>query len=460
MRFCDKLPKLRKDNNLSQEQLADRLGVSRQAVSKWESGQSYPDMDKMIQMCGILNCTLEELLDDGTIGSNTISSKNNLNGYFQDFLKFITRVYNMFCSMTFKQKIKCLIEMGIVILILFILGSILFAVLDSLLFDLILNIPPIGSFFYRLITNIVAIILVIIGIIIFIHLFKVRYLDYYVTVEDNSATEKTIEEPIDKAKEKYYEVKKQEKIIIRDPKHSSFSFFNFLLKIILFSLKVLCVFVSIFMIMSFVMLVILLVMVISYFGYGVLFVWVAVSLAGFILINYNLLEVIYKFIISRKQAAKRIFITSILGLVLIGAGIGLSAVTIMSFDIDHNFEDNEYVTSYEEIDMNDDTMLDFNTDTGNIKYVIDNSCDNIKLEIRHLKEIQYYLDETYFNGYFLNYDVNIGNAYKLILDDLKNKKLRDYDSSDFIMVTVTLSEDNYNKLNSNYKNYYRDYYME
>ena len=55
MRFCDKLPKLRKENNLSQEQLADRLGVSRQAVSKWESGSSYPDMDKMIQICNILN---------------------------------------------------------------------------------------------------------------------------------------------------------------------------------------------------------------------------------------------------------------------------------------------------------------------------------------------------------------------------------------------------------------------
>lgn len=41
MRFCDKLPKLRKENNLSQEQLADRLGVSRQAVSKWESGESH-----------------------------------------------------------------------------------------------------------------------------------------------------------------------------------------------------------------------------------------------------------------------------------------------------------------------------------------------------------------------------------------------------------------------------------
>ena len=67
MKFCDKLPKLRKNNNLSQELLADKLGVSRQAVSKWESGSSYPDMEKMIEMCKILNCTLEDLLDDGVV---------------------------------------------------------------------------------------------------------------------------------------------------------------------------------------------------------------------------------------------------------------------------------------------------------------------------------------------------------------------------------------------------------
>lgn len=50
MKFCDKLAQLRKANNLSQEQLADRLNVSRQSVSKWESGDTYPDMAKMIQM--------------------------------------------------------------------------------------------------------------------------------------------------------------------------------------------------------------------------------------------------------------------------------------------------------------------------------------------------------------------------------------------------------------------------
>ena len=49
MRFCEKLAVKRKQNNLSQEQFADTLGVSRQAVSKWESGTSYPDMDKIIK---------------------------------------------------------------------------------------------------------------------------------------------------------------------------------------------------------------------------------------------------------------------------------------------------------------------------------------------------------------------------------------------------------------------------
>ena len=58
MRFSEKLPKLRKNNNLSQEQLAEQLGVSRQAVSKWEAGNSYPDMEKMLQKCQILNCPL------------------------------------------------------------------------------------------------------------------------------------------------------------------------------------------------------------------------------------------------------------------------------------------------------------------------------------------------------------------------------------------------------------------
>ena len=58
MKFYEKLVILRKKNNFSQEQLADRLGVSRQAVSKWESGRSYPDMDKIMLLCDILDCNI------------------------------------------------------------------------------------------------------------------------------------------------------------------------------------------------------------------------------------------------------------------------------------------------------------------------------------------------------------------------------------------------------------------
>ena len=83
MKFCDKLARMRKNNNLSQEQFADKMGVSRQAVSKWESGQSIPDMEKIMTMCKILNCNLDDLLDDGVIGkSKQNDTKLNFGDYF------------------------------------------------------------------------------------------------------------------------------------------------------------------------------------------------------------------------------------------------------------------------------------------------------------------------------------------------------------------------------------------
>lgn len=76
MRFCDKLLNLRKKNNFSQETLAEKLNVSRQAVSKWESGSTYPDMEKMLLLCNILNCTLEELIDEWVVDNDRKDFKN------------------------------------------------------------------------------------------------------------------------------------------------------------------------------------------------------------------------------------------------------------------------------------------------------------------------------------------------------------------------------------------------
>lgn len=64
MTFGDKLSALRREQNYTQEQLADLLGVSRQSVSKWESGAAYPETEKLIRLSTLFNCSLDYLLRD------------------------------------------------------------------------------------------------------------------------------------------------------------------------------------------------------------------------------------------------------------------------------------------------------------------------------------------------------------------------------------------------------------
>lgn len=62
MNLADRIQTLRKTKGISQEELADRLGVSRQAVSKWESEQSIPDLEKVIVMSNFFGVTTDYLL--------------------------------------------------------------------------------------------------------------------------------------------------------------------------------------------------------------------------------------------------------------------------------------------------------------------------------------------------------------------------------------------------------------
>lgn len=64
MTFGDKLAKLRKEQNYTQEQLADILGVSRQSISKWESDTAFPETDKLVKICELFNCSSDYLLLD------------------------------------------------------------------------------------------------------------------------------------------------------------------------------------------------------------------------------------------------------------------------------------------------------------------------------------------------------------------------------------------------------------
>ena len=68
MEFNNKLYDLRKKKGLSQEELANRLNVSRQTISKWEVGDSTPDMEKLIAMSDLFGVSLDELILDKAPG--------------------------------------------------------------------------------------------------------------------------------------------------------------------------------------------------------------------------------------------------------------------------------------------------------------------------------------------------------------------------------------------------------
>ena len=66
MILADKIIKLRKKMGWSQEELAERMNVSRQAVSKWEGAQSTPDLDRILQLSSLFGVSTDYLLKDGT----------------------------------------------------------------------------------------------------------------------------------------------------------------------------------------------------------------------------------------------------------------------------------------------------------------------------------------------------------------------------------------------------------
>ena len=78
MKFNEKLIMLRKQHNLSQEQVAEKLGVARQTISKWELGETTPEMDKLIMMSELYNITLDELMKEENEGK-VVNDPNNKN---------------------------------------------------------------------------------------------------------------------------------------------------------------------------------------------------------------------------------------------------------------------------------------------------------------------------------------------------------------------------------------------
>lgn len=86
MKTGEKIARMRRENNYTQEQLAECMGVSRQSISKWESGLAYPETEKLILLSELFGCSLDYLLKDDVTEKNVES--NSYENIYSDEKRF------------------------------------------------------------------------------------------------------------------------------------------------------------------------------------------------------------------------------------------------------------------------------------------------------------------------------------------------------------------------------------
>lgn len=75
MNFGQNLKNLRKSKNMSQEELAEKVNVSRQSVSKWETGEAYPEMNNILELCKIFHCHINDLVNDNILDIDSLDEE-------------------------------------------------------------------------------------------------------------------------------------------------------------------------------------------------------------------------------------------------------------------------------------------------------------------------------------------------------------------------------------------------
>ena len=451
MKLSDNIKFIRKENNLSQEQLAEQLGVSRQAVSKWESGQSYPEMDKVLLICKLYNYNIDELMNENVKEvSETKQSKININKYIDDFFEFITKTIDMLSSMKFKQKIKCFMEQVIMAIFLVCVFAVIGIIGNAILTGLIGRLP--NNIYYtirNILASIYMVLAFIIGVTVLLHIFKVRYLDYYEIVKEDDikeSVEKTEDSHSSKLdsedNKKIVLEKRKEKIIIRDPEHSQSKFLTGIIKFVLWCIKIMAIFIGIGFAFSFVGLVTLLSFL--FVKTGLVFFGGLLGIISALIINFLMLQIIYNFIVSKKNHKTKIAILLISSLVLAGLSIGMIFIGATSFNVVE--EDNIEAEDEYNIQMTDN--LSIGGWDRNIEYVESDSSD-VKIVVKHSKRYKTSLENENDIIYVFSYtdDIDFMNMIRDIIKDINNKEIKSYNYDN--LITVYTSKENIEKLKQN-----------
>lgn len=438
--FSENLKRIRKENNLSQEQLADELGVSRQAISKWESSVAYPEMDKIIMICNKFNLNIDDLLNkDIKEVKEEEESKKRINNVIDSVLKFITDSINLFSRLSFKSKIKCLFEQAVIMFLLFCISFLLGHIFSGLFSNIFVIFPFKIEYFLDNIIDQILIILFIFGsVMVMAHVFKIRYLDYYYKLNDEK-------ESVEELKDE----KGNKRILIRDPKHSEYRFIKGLFKFIVLIVKFFLFTFGLFLSAMIVFLCVSLVLSFLVAKTGLFFIGLLLSIIASILICVVVLVSIYNFVFNRQINKKRVIYSFIILLVVLGAGIGISTIGALKFEV---IDEPEYKVVNREYEMKDGLVLYPGLGEEDITYVETND-NNVKVDykVTKLSNVQDYFDEEdVIRAYvYLNNPVEV---VKTIITNISNKKFVPIDS-ELDSVTIYSNKDNIKKLKENKYNY-------
>ena len=439
--FSENLKKIRKENNLSQEQLADELGVSRQAISKWESAVAYPEMDKIIALCDKFNLNIDDLLHkDIKEVKGEEESKKKINKSINDFLRFITNTINLFSNMNFKSKMKCIFEQCIIGVLLFFASLFIYIVLGKLLGDFVAFLPDRVYYFVRNITDsILLVVLLIACLIVMTHIFKTRYLDYYESISEK-------EDDVDISK------KNDSKIIIRDPKHSEYRFINTLYKLMIGVIKVFLFFFAMFIAFMIIILIGSFVTSLLLYKTGLFFIGLIVTITSSIVIGVILLLSLLNFVFNRKNDKKKMIWGFIVSLLTFGAGCGLIFIGTLSFEIVENDKEALKIVT-KEYEMKDDLII-YPYNENNVIYTPSDN-NNVKVDYTVSK---YCLVEDHYekdkdsNIYAWVYCENPTKIIKEFINNANEKKIVPINDG-IEKIEVHTTQSNIEKLKKNWSDF-------
>ena len=426
MNFASNLQKLRKRENMSQEALAEKLDVTRQSVSKWESGATYPEMDKLISICKIFNVDMDTLVNGDVKEENKQEKDSSINtkDLLNKFNILMKKIVCLFESMSFKEIIEFLVTVFLLI-ILILVGTIAKDIIENLIgTNLLYGITYVGPTLNTIFRLIVDILYIFFSIVIFIYVLKIKYLDR-IKIKENTDKEIVI-------KEKEKRVEEVEKVIIKDDNSNSLS--RTLAKIIIYIIKF---FIICFLVAPLICIIVLALIL----GFEVLFVFKGLPLIGILLwtivalmISAICFEVSLNFVINHKNNYKRIMITLLISLIIIIIGSIIFAFEFFSLTyVDNLPKDAKTKEITETVPMSNDLRI-VEYYHNDVEYVVDDSLtDEVEVTVTYY---DYLIDN--------NIEVELHNNNLLIYmgGPIKDGKIYNYDKLKEYKVTIKASRNN------------------